>query len=183
MFGKFLTIGLCSVLHAAIGVVDAAVRWLSGFDRCSQRGQCKPRIDLPTERIANHPARPGVQNHCQVDEAGRDTDIREIADPQLIGAGWAEATGEVGEDRTIIVAVRGAYEPAQGSHLEAAFAHKSGDCLVIDYHALGAELVSDAPVAVAWELGAQCLDPGVQRPFSPPHCGACGNSKWSAPVS
>jgi hypothetical protein len=30
---------------------------------------------LPTERIAKHPARPGVQNHCQVDKAGRDANV------------------------------------------------------------------------------------------------------------
>jgi hypothetical protein len=36
---------------------------------------------------------------------------------------------------------------------------------VIDYHSISAELVGDAPVAVAWELGAQCLDPVVQNLF------------------
>jgi hypothetical protein len=84
--GKYAVIGLGSVLHAAIRVVDAAARWLSNLDRASQRGERKPRIDLPTDRIANHPARPGVQNHCQVDEAGADRDVRDIGDPQLIGA-------------------------------------------------------------------------------------------------
>ena len=119
--------------HSAIGVVNAITRWLSGFDRGAQRRQSKPRIDLPADRIANHPARPGVQNHCQVDEAGRDTDIRDIADPQLIGTGRVKATGKVRKDRTVVVAVRSAEELAQGPHLEAAFAHQSRYRLVIDY--------------------------------------------------
>src|SRR5208337_2616352 len=123
--GKYAAIGFGSVLHAAVGVVNAAARWLSGLDRGSQSRQGKPRIDLPTERIANHSARPGVQNHCQVDEAGRDANVRDIADPELIGAAWAEATGKVGEDRPVVVAVRGAHELAQGSHLKAILAQQS----------------------------------------------------------
>jgi hypothetical protein len=140
-------------------------RWLSGLDRGSQRRQGKPRIDLPTEGIANHPARPGVQNHCQVDEAGRDANVRDIADPELIGAAWAEATGKVGEDGTVVVAVRGAHELAQWSHLKAMLAHQGCDRLVIDYHALGVKLTSDAAAAVAWELGTQRLNAVAQNLF------------------
>ena len=165
VLGKYPAIGLGGVLRTAIGMMDAAARWLSGLDRGSQCRQSESRIDLPTERIANHPARPGVQNHRQVDEAGRDADVRDIADPELIGAGWAEATGKVGKDRTIVVAVRGAHELAQGSHLEAVLAHQSRDRLVIDDHSLGAELVGDAPVAVAWELGTQRLNAVAQNLF------------------
>lgn len=74
-------------------MMDTAARRLPGPDRGSQRRQDKPCIDLPTERIANHPARPGDQDHIQVDEAGRDANVRDIANPQLIGAVCAEATG------------------------------------------------------------------------------------------
>jgi hypothetical protein len=51
-----------------------------------------------------------------------------------------------------VVAVRGAHELAQGSHLKAMLTHEACDRLVIDDHALGVKLTSDAPVAVAWEL-------------------------------
>jgi len=181
--GKYAAIGFGSVLHAAVGVVNAAARWLSGLDRGSQSRQGKPCIDLPTERIANHSARPGVQNHCQVDEAGRDANVRDIADPELIGAAWAEATGKVGEDRPVVVAVRGAHELAQGSHLKAILAHQSCDRLMIDDHALGVKLTSDAPVAVAWEIGTQRLNAVTQSPFLRRRPAARGNSKSSAPAS
>jgi len=94
-----------------------------------------------------------------------------------------EATGKVGEDRTVVVAVRGAHELAQWSHLKAMLAHQACDRLVIDDHALGVKLTSDAAVAVAWGLGTQRLKPGRAEPFSPPPCGGRGNSKSNAPVS
>jgi hypothetical protein len=94
-----------------------------------------------------------------------------------------EATGKVGEDRTVVVAVRGAHELAQGSHLKAMLAHQACDRLVIDDHALGVKLTSDAAVAVAWGLGTQRLNAVAQNLFSPPPCGGCGNSKSNAPVS
>ena len=68
--------------------------WLSGFDRGAQRRQSQPCINLPTERVANHPARPGVQNHRQVNETGRDTDVSDIAHPQLIGTGRIKDHGQ-----------------------------------------------------------------------------------------
>jgi hypothetical protein len=95
VFSKFPAIGFGRILGTAIGMMDAAARWLSGLNRRSQSRQGKPRIDLPTKRIANHPARPGVQNHCQVYETGDDADVRYIADPKLIRPGWAEASGKI----------------------------------------------------------------------------------------
>jgi Flp pilus assembly pilin Flp len=47
-------------------------------------------------------------------------------------------------------------------------AHQACDRLVIDDHALGVKLTSDAAVAVAWELGTQRLN--AVAPFSPPPC-------------
>ena len=76
-----------------------------------------------------------------------------------------EATGNVGEDRTVVVAVRGAHELAQWSHLKAMLAHQACDRLVIDDHALGVKLTSDAAVAVAWELGTQRLNAVAQNLF------------------
>jgi hypothetical protein len=65
-------------------------------------------------------------------------------------------------------AVCGSYELAQGSHLEAVLAHQSGDRFVIDHHSLGTELVSDASIAVAWELGTQHLNAVEQSLFLRP---------------
>ena len=64
-----------------------------------------------------------------------------------------------------MVAVRGAHELAQGPHLEAVLPHQPRYRLVIDHHSLGTELVGDAPVAVAWELGTQRLNAVAQNLF------------------
>ena len=97
MLGESPAIRLRSVLRTPIGMMDAPARWLSGLDRASQRRQGKPRIDLSTEGLATHPARPGVQSHCQVDEADRDANVRDIADPELIGAACAEPRARLGK--------------------------------------------------------------------------------------
>jgi hypothetical protein len=64
-----------------------------------------------------------------------------------------------------VVAVRGAHELAQGSYLKAMLAHRACDRLMIDDHALGVKLTSDAPVAVAWELSTQRLNAIAQNLF------------------
>ena len=75
-FGKYPAIGLGRVVRTAIGMMDTAGRWSLRLDCRPQSCQGESCIDLPTKRIANHPARSGVQNHCQVDEAGRNADVR-----------------------------------------------------------------------------------------------------------
>ena len=95
--------------------------------------RCGPTIET------RQPPSDHAQNHCEIDEARRDANVRDIADPKLIGAAWVEATGKVGEDWTIMVAVRCPHELAQGSHLEAMLAHQARDRLVIDDHNLGVQ--------------------------------------------
>jgi hypothetical protein len=58
MLGESPAIGSRSVLRITVGVMEAAGRWLSSLNCRSQGRQGKPCIDLSTERIANHPARP-----------------------------------------------------------------------------------------------------------------------------
>jgi hypothetical protein len=51
-------------------------------------------------------------------------------------------------------------------------AHQARDRLVIDDHGLGVKLTSDRPVAVAWELGTQRLNPVAQNLFLRRHAAA-----------
>ncbi len=81
-----------------------------------------------------------------------------------LGAGWAEATGKVGEARTVVVAVRRAHELAQGSHLKAILAHQACDRLVIDDHALGVKLTSDAPADSEIAVASSLPDRAAQSP-------------------
>jgi hypothetical protein len=117
--------------------------------------QGEPCINLPTKRKANHPAPPSVENSCQINEASGDAVIGDVSDPELIGSGRAEAKGKVGEDRTLVVAIRGAHELMQQSHVKAILAHRACRRLVMDDQALGLKLTSETRVAVAWEPGSE----------------------------
>jgi hypothetical protein len=66
--------------------------------------------------------------------------MRDVADPELIGAARAEAMGQVRKDRTLVVTVRGAYELAQWLHLQAVLPHESRDRPVIHRYALNPQL-------------------------------------------
>jgi hypothetical protein len=74
-------------------IIDARPQLSVSLGPTEQHRQGERRIDLATERLTNHPARPGVQNHCEVDEAGGDANVRDIADPGLIGARRLAVTG------------------------------------------------------------------------------------------
>jgi hypothetical protein len=55
---------------------------------------------------------------CEVDEAGRDGDVCDVSDPELVGAVDLEVPGDIGIDRTVVIAVGGgdvAARPFSGS--------------------------------------------------------------------
>ncbi len=99
-------------------MMDAAGRRLTSVNRLPQRCQRQPRVDAPRNRVANHPARPGVEDHCDIDEADRDRHLGQVSDPQLVGSGGNEAFRQVGKDRAFMIALGRAHEPTQRSHLE-----------------------------------------------------------------
>jgi hypothetical protein len=66
-----------STLRAAIGMVNAAWRWLSPIDGSPQGGDRQARIDRAADSIADDQARPCIEEDGDVDEAGRQCDIGE----------------------------------------------------------------------------------------------------------
>ena len=69
MLLEFGAVVLGSILRAAIGVMDAADGWLPARNRHSERRQRQTSIDAPAYAIADHAARPGIENGRQIDEA------------------------------------------------------------------------------------------------------------------
>ena len=86
---------------------------MARVDRGAQRRQRKPCIDLTTQRIAHHPPRPCIENHCQVDEAVCDGDVGDIGYPELVRGGGNETARAVWEDRAVVLAISGAHEASQ----------------------------------------------------------------------
>ena len=107
---------LGSILRAAIGMMDAALGRLPAGDGRSERREREPRIDAPADGVADHAARPGIENGCQIDEADRDGDVGDVGDPELVGAGRHYVLGQVREDRPVVVAVGGGHKTPSRPH-------------------------------------------------------------------
>src|SRR5215207_3884966 len=76
-----------------------------GADSGVQGGDGETGIYRAADRVSDNPARPGIQDRGEVDEAGRNGDVV-VRHPQLIGSVRGHAGRQVGEDRLVVVAVR-----------------------------------------------------------------------------
>jgi hypothetical protein len=65
MFGKLSAIEFRGVLDATIGVINATAPRPARIDCSPQRRQRIPSVDLPTDRVAHHPAGSCVQNQVK----------------------------------------------------------------------------------------------------------------------
>jgi hypothetical protein len=97
MAGKKLPVDLGGILRAAIGMVNAARRLLSAIDGSPQGGDRQARIDRPADGVADDQARPGIEDDGDVDEAGWQRDIGDIADPELAGTARANSFARFGK--------------------------------------------------------------------------------------
>ena len=59
--------------------MDATWRRLSSLDRSLKRGKRQANVDRAADCIADHPSRPSVEDHRNIDKAINDGDVREIA--------------------------------------------------------------------------------------------------------
>ena len=69
-------IALRSVLRTAVCVMDATWRRLSPLDGGVKRGKRQANVDRAADCIADHPSRPGVEDHRNIDKAIDDGDVR-----------------------------------------------------------------------------------------------------------
>src|SRR4051812_41388015 len=141
-------------LRASVRVMDAALWWRAGADGSLQRRDRDPRLHRPADRIADHLARPGVEDGREIDEARADGDLGEIGNPEPVRPVRHEALGQIGEDRLVMVAVGGCDEASAVPRLKLVLAHQAADLLAVDDDALVAERGADAAIAVALELVA-----------------------------
>lgn len=77
---------ICAAYWAApIGMMNAAGRRLAPFNGRLQGCHRQPRIDRSANGVADDHARPGVENDCDLDEAGRQRDIGYVGDQSWFG--------------------------------------------------------------------------------------------------
>jgi hypothetical protein len=80
------------VLHAAIGMVDEALRRISRGDRHVESLDGQTGFQVIVERPSHDLAREGVDDDGEVDEGFGESDIGYVGDPELIEAGRFEPT-------------------------------------------------------------------------------------------
>ena len=62
-----------------------------------QRGDGDAGVHRSADGVADHLARPGIQDGGQIDEAARDGDIGQVRDPELVRAIGNQILGQVGK--------------------------------------------------------------------------------------
>ena len=78
--------------------MNAAGRWSAVLDCGVQSGERQSDIDGSADGVADDAARPSVENHRDINEAGRDSDVGDVGDPELIGAIDDFVLGQIAED-------------------------------------------------------------------------------------
>ena len=145
MCGEELSVIGRRILRTAIRVVNAALRRIAIVDRRLKRRDRQTRINRAADRIAHHPARPRIEDHGQVHKARLDRDVGYVRDPELIGTIDLLVASEIGENRTLVIAVGRDDVPSAALGLQAVLAHEPADLLAVDDKTLVAQLGADPP--------------------------------------
>src|SRR5512147_696820 len=93
-------------------MVDATWWRPSPVDCRLQSRHRQARVDRAADGVADDQARPGVENDGDVDEASRQGDIGDVADPELVRATRDEVLRQVRKDPTFVIAVGRGEAPA-----------------------------------------------------------------------
>ena len=97
-------------------MMDAALGRLPALDGRPERRQRQAGVDAAADGVADDAARPGVEDGRQIDEAGRDGDVGDVGDPELVRARRHYVLGQVREDRPVVVAVGGGHKTPARTH-------------------------------------------------------------------
>ena len=151
-------------------MVNAALWWIAGFDRGFERRHGNAGVHRATDRVTNHPARPGVEDGSQINEAARYRDVGEVGYPQLIGAIGNDSLGQIREDRPGMIAVGRDHVTPPPFGLKIVLAHQAAQLLAVHHDASVAQRGAHASIAIAFELIADRADPGEDFPGIQHYC-------------
>jgi len=128
------------------------------MDRCLQRSQRERRVDAHGDCVAHGLATASVQDDCKVAEPDSDSNVGDVRNPDQIQLGRNHVAVEVGEDRSVVIAVGGSNEAAPTLDPQAMLGHDTRDALMVDGMVAPTQFVCDASVSVAWQLVLDAAD-------------------------
>jgi hypothetical protein len=126
----------------------------SSLGRDIQRRNREPRVDRPTDRIANDATRPSIEDNRDISKSVDDGHVGQVRDPELVRTIKGHILRMIWEDGLIVVAVRGGDITAASVRLEVMLTHQPLDPLMVGRHALMAKRGLHAAPAIGLELVA-----------------------------
>jgi hypothetical protein len=140
-----------SALRSTIAVMHAAGRRLSRVDGRAQGGQRQPDVDRAADGITDDPARPGVEDDGNVDEARGDRDVGDVGHPEPVRPIRHDILRQVREDGQFVIAIGGGDIAPAPARLKTMFAHQASDFLMIDDKAAVPQRCLHPAVAIGLE--------------------------------
>src|ERR1700675_2027694 len=132
-----------------------ATPWrIAGADGGLEGSNNEPRIDRAADGITYDPTGPRIEDYSQIHKAGRDCDIGDVGDPELVGAIQSHGLRAIGENRIIVIAIRRRNKPPPLLWIERMLAHQPTHLLGVHNRATMAEFGVNTPVAIGLELVA-----------------------------
>src|SRR5882724_11807541 len=135
-------------------MMHAAAWWIAGVDGGLEGSNSEPHIDRAVDGITYDPTGPGIEDYSQIHKTGRDCDIGDVGDPQLVRTIQFHFLREIGEDRIIVIAIRRCDKPPPLLWIQIMLAHEPSNLLGVDDNATMAEFGVNTPVAIGFELVA-----------------------------
>jgi hypothetical protein len=86
-------------------MMHATPWWIAGADGGLECSNSEPCIDRAADGVTYDPTGPSIEDRSQVHKAGRDCDIGDVGYPQLVRTIQFHVLREIGEDRTIVIAI------------------------------------------------------------------------------
>jgi len=82
------------------------------------------------DRVPDDLPRPRIEDHGQIGELSLESQVREVCNPDLIGAVGLDVVQQIGKDGLVVRGIRRADEPPARPCRQGTFAHHAGDAFV-----------------------------------------------------
>ena len=136
------------VLRALIRVMHYPRRRLAAGDGLLQCRYRHPRCQRAIQRPADRLAREAIDDHRQVNKLGAQTDIGDVGDPELVGAGHSQPRRQVHVYLAVVLGFRGQDKLTEPHRQQIVGPHHAQHALMVDHHAAAVQFGGHPPVAV-----------------------------------
>src|SRR6516164_2923495 len=117
------------ILRPSVGMMHATPWWIAGADGGLECSNSEPCIDRAADSVTYDPTGPSIEDRSQVHKAGLDRDVGDVGYPQLVRTIQFHVLRKIGEDRTIVIAIRRCDKTPALPWIQRMLAHEPADLL------------------------------------------------------